>query len=107
MHARTPIAAALAVLLTAVLAGCSLVERGGEKTAEIARDVENSEFWQGAKENWNDFTSEVAARWDRLTEDDIDEVGGDRDELVEEIQETYSVTREEAEAQVDEWAASM
>ena len=107
MNARTPIATALALVLAGTLGGCALVERGGEETAELAREVENSEFWTELRENWGDFKGAVAERWNALTDDDLDDLDGDREELVEEVQEAYGVTREEAEEQVDEWAASM
>lgn len=107
MNVRKTAPAALAFALAAALGGCALVERGGEETAELAREVENSEFWTALEENWDDFKSAAAERWNDLTEDDLDDVGGNREELIEEVQEAYSVTREEAEEQVDEWAASM
>lgn len=107
MNARSLNSTVLALALGAALGGCSLIERGGEETAELAREVENSEFWTSVQENWGDFKSAAAARWDELTDDDLDDVDGDREDLIEQVQETYSVTREEAEEQVDDWADSM
>jgi uncharacterized protein YjbJ (UPF0337 family) len=48
---------------------------------------------------WNQFLQRVKDRWDQLTDDDLDQLGG-RDELVGVVQHRYGVTTNEAEHQV-------
>jgi uncharacterized protein YjbJ (UPF0337 family) len=45
----------------------------------------------------------VKEQWGKLTDDHIDQIAGRKDQLSGQIQETYGVTREEAEKQIDEW----
>lgn len=55
--------------------------------------------------HWNEIDWElhggtVQNRWNRLTTDDIEEIGGVRATLVEKIQERYSLAEDEAEQEV-------
>jgi uncharacterized protein YjbJ (UPF0337 family) len=43
----------------------------------------------------------VRERWGELTDDELDQIAGKRDQLVGKIQEKYGYTRDEAERQVD------
>ncbi|MCA1774517.1 MAG: CsbD family protein [Loktanella sp.] len=43
--------------------------------------------------------------WGELTEDDVMQAEGNRDQLVGKIQERYGIEKAEAERQVDEFAA--
>lgn len=63
--------------------------------------------WDKIKGNWKQFTGSVQERWGELTENEVQEVRGERKQLVGKIQERYGIAQEEAERQVDEWAASM
>jgi len=49
--------------------------------------------------DWNRFLCRVMEQWERLTEDDLDQLGG-REELVAAVQRRYRVSKEEAERQV-------
>ena len=42
-------------------------------------------------------------QWGKLTDDDLLEIEGRRDQLVGKIQTRYGITKEEAEAQVSGW----
>jgi uncharacterized protein YjbJ (UPF0337 family) len=59
------------------------------------------------KGNWKQLSGKVKAQWGKLTDDDLDLIEGRADELAGKIQERYSVAREEAERQVDEWQKSL
>jgi uncharacterized protein YjbJ (UPF0337 family) len=50
---------------------------------------------------WTQFRGIVRETWGKLTDDDLDRIAGKWDQLVGSIQEKYGYTREEAEAQVD------
>ncbi|GAB5468486.1 MAG: CsbD family protein [Rhodospirillales bacterium] len=55
------------------------------------------------KGNWNILKGKARQQWGDLTDDEVEQVAGDRDELIGRIQKTYGIAREEAERQVDGW----
>ena len=55
------------------------------------------------KGKWKQFKGEVKEQWGRLTNDDIDRIEGNYDQLVGRIQERYGYSREEAEREVEEY----
>lgn len=59
--------------------------------------------WDNMKKNWKDEKGNVRKKWDRLSDDEMDEIQGQRDVLVKKIHERYGIPWEEAEAQVKEW----
>jgi len=59
--------------------------------------------WDRIEGNWKQFTGKVKEQWGKLTDDDIDVIGGKRDQLVGKIQESYGIGKDEAEQQVDKW----
>ena len=42
-------------------------------------------------------------KWGKLTNDQLDVIGGKRDQLVGKIQEQYGYTKERTEAELDSW----
>ena len=52
---------------------------------------------------WKQIKGAVKSQWGELTDDDLQQVEGNRDKLVGKIQERYGKTREEAEREVDSW----
>jgi len=47
--------------------------------------------------NWKQMRGELKTWWGKLTDDDVDRIGGQKDKLVGLIQERYGYTREQAE----------
>jgi uncharacterized protein YjbJ (UPF0337 family) len=62
--------------------------------------------WDQVEGKWKEYTGQMQAQWGKLTDDDLQEVKGNRRELSGKIQNKYGVTKEEAERQIDEWLAS-
>ena len=60
----------------------------------------NSDRLQG---KWKQMKGTVKERWGKLTDDDIDVINGQNDQLVGKIQEKYGIAREEAQQQVEDW----
>ena len=58
----------------------------------------NNELFTG---QWNQLRGSVKSWWGRLTDDDLDRIGGQKDKLVGLVQEKYGQTREEAERDVE------
>jgi uncharacterized protein YjbJ (UPF0337 family) len=50
---------------------------------------------------WKQMRGEVKTWWGKLTDDDVDRIGGQKDKLVGLLQERYGYTREEAEQQIE------
>ncbi|HEY9020333.1 MAG TPA: CsbD family protein [Paracoccaceae bacterium] len=63
--------------------------------------------WDILEGKWKQFTGSAKENWGKLTDDDLDQAAGKRDQLVGKIQEKYGIARDEAETQVDEWSAKM
>ena len=59
--------------------------------------------WDRIEGNWKTFKGQVQQQWGKLTNDDLDVISGQREELVGRIQNIYGLARDEAESQVTEW----
>ena len=57
------------------------------------------------KGQWRQLKGETKKQWGKLTDDDLDQIDGEREKLIGKIQETYGLARDEAERQVDAWKA--
>ena len=55
------------------------------------------------KGQWKQFRGQVRKQWGKLTDDDIDQMQGNAEQLVGKIQERYGRTREQAEQELDRW----
>lgn len=56
--------------------------------------------WDTVEGNWKQFKGRVKAQWGNLTDDQLDVIAGKRIELAGKIQETYGITKDEAEKQI-------
>ncbi|SFS65908.1 Uncharacterized conserved protein YjbJ, UPF0337 family [Sulfitobacter marinus] len=61
--------------------------------------------WDTVKGNWKQMTGKIKEEWGDLTDDDLTEAAGERDQLVGKIQAKYGVAKDEAEKQVDNFMA--
>jgi uncharacterized protein YjbJ (UPF0337 family) len=55
------------------------------------------------KGNWLQLKGTVKEKWGDLTDDEVEQIAGDRDILLGKIQEKYGIAQEEAEKQIEEW----
>ena len=56
--------------------------------------------------NWKSFKGKVKEQWGKLTDDDLDVIGGKRDQLLGRIQQRHELAKDEAERQVDTFERS-
>jgi len=63
----------------------------------------NSDTLQG---KWKQAKGAIKERWGKLTDDDLDVINGQRDQLVGRVQERYGFEKDQAQKQVDEWMHS-
>ena len=53
--------------------------------------------WDMIEDNWKQFRGDVKQKWGRLTENNLDLIADKRDQLSEQIQESYGITKDQAE----------
>ena len=53
-----------------------------------------------AEGSWNQFAGKVREKWGKLTDDDIAQLKGDRQQFFGTLQKKYGVAKEEAERQI-------
>ncbi|MGJ7458593.1 CsbD family protein [Halomonas sp. MA07-2] len=63
--------------------------------------------WDQIEGKWTELKGKARSSWGELTDDDVDELAGKRDQLVGKLQQKYGLAREEAEKQADEWAKDL
>lgn len=56
--------------------------------------------WDQIEGNWKQFKGKVKENWGKLTDDDVQVIGGNRDKLIGKLQEKYGIAKEEAEKQL-------
>ena len=59
--------------------------------------------WDQIEGKWKQMMGAAKQKWGKLTDDDLDYIGGSRDRFVGRLQERYGVAKEEAQTQADEW----
>ena len=59
--------------------------------------------WDRIKGSWREYKGMAQQQWGKLTDDDLDQVEGRREELAGKIQNRYGIAKDEAERQIDEW----
>lgn len=92
-----------------ILAACAAIGIGGvpmivasEAHAQTTQ-TDTRAIWEKIKGSWNQTKGAVKEQWGKLTDDDLLEIEGRRDQLVGKIQTRYGITREQAERQVRSW----
>jgi uncharacterized protein YjbJ (UPF0337 family) len=59
--------------------------------------------WNRVEGNWKQLKGKAKQEWGRLTEDDLTQAAGRREELAGKVQERYGLAKDAAQKQVDEW----
>lgn len=59
--------------------------------------------WDIIQGKWNQFKGDIRSQWGKITDDDLDLIGGKKDKLIGTLQERYGKRRDEAEAELDTW----
>ena len=63
--------------------------------------------WDEIASRWTRFSRDVKKKWNELTDDEVMQVNGRREILARKIQERYGMAEEEANTQIDVWAARL
>jgi uncharacterized protein YjbJ (UPF0337 family) len=58
--------------------------------------------WDQVEGKWQQLKGKVRAKWGKLTDDDLQVIGGKKDQLLGKLQERYGYAREKAEKDLEE-----
>jgi uncharacterized protein YjbJ (UPF0337 family) len=59
--------------------------------------------WDRVEGNWKQAKGKVKEKWGKLTDDQLDVIGGRREQLLGVLQESYGIAKDEAERQINDW----
>jgi len=80
-----------------------LVAHAQSTTTTTTTTTDAATIWEKIKGSWTQTKGAVKEQWGKLTDDDLMEIQGRRDQLVGKIQTRYGISHEQAEAQVSGW----
>ncbi|MFW8594666.1 CsbD family protein [Cribrihabitans neustonicus] len=63
--------------------------------------------WDEVQGKWKEMKGNVRSKWGELTEDEVDQVAGDREALEGKIQQKYGRSKEEARREVDDFIRTL
>ncbi|MAQ37462.1 general stress protein CsbD [Thioclava sediminum] len=63
--------------------------------------------WDQIKGSWKEMKGKARENWGELTDDELEEAAGHREQMVGLIQKKYGKTKEDAEREVDTWSSSV
>jgi len=59
--------------------------------------------WDQLQGQWKQVKGSLKTQWGKLTDDDLQQIDGQKDKLVGRLQERYGIAKEEAQRRADEW----
>lgn len=60
--------------------------------------------WDRVEGNWKQFKGRAREQWGNLTENDVETIKGQRQQLEGILQERYGYTKDQVRKAVDDWA---
>ena len=63
--------------------------------------------WDRIEGNWKQFAGKVKENWGDLTDDDVAQLNGQREQLEGILQKRYGYAKDVAKAEVDRWSAGL
>src|SRR5207253_2801542 len=74
---------------------CSVI--GGEQKMD----------WNQVEGNWKEVKGKVKQKWAKLTDDDLADINGQRDQLEGRLQKRYGYAKDQARKDVDDWFSTL
>ncbi len=62
--------------------------------------------WDIIKGQWKELKGDVRTKWAKLTDDDIDQIGGHKDALIGKLQTRYGFAKDQAEREADSFVTA-
>jgi uncharacterized protein YjbJ (UPF0337 family) len=59
--------------------------------------------WNNIETGWNDFKANAKQQWSKLSDQQINDTLGKREQLSASVQQAYALSKEETERQVSAW----
>jgi uncharacterized protein YjbJ (UPF0337 family) len=59
--------------------------------------------WNRIEGNWKHYQPVIRAQWTKLTDQQLDVIAGRREQLADQIQSSYAITKKEAGKQLYDW----
>jgi uncharacterized protein YjbJ (UPF0337 family) len=63
--------------------------------------------WDRVEGNWKQITGKVKEQWGKLTDDDLTQINGSREQLEGKIQARYGYAKDQVKKDVDDWLNRM
>jgi uncharacterized protein YjbJ (UPF0337 family) len=63
--------------------------------------------WDQVKGQWKQIKGQAKTKWGKLTDDDLTQLEGGKDQLVGKLQERYGYKKEEAEKEAEAFASAL
>ena len=63
--------------------------------------------WKQIQGKWNEMAPQIQRRWNKLTQEDVKGIAGNREHLMGKLRERYGLSAEDAEKQVKEFSGSL
>ena len=63
--------------------------------------------WDQIEGNWKQFRGKAREKWGELTDDELDRIGGKKDQLIGAIQTRYGRSKDEADRDAEAWAGTL
>ncbi len=57
--------------------------------------------WNIIEGNWASYKGQVKAQWGKLTDDHLEVIAGNREQLAGQLQKSYGITQDEVELQLN------
>jgi uncharacterized protein YjbJ (UPF0337 family) len=59
--------------------------------------------WSNIESGWNDYKANAKQQWSKLSDQQLNDTRGKRENLVSKVQEAYAVSKEDADRQISDW----
>ncbi|MDF9433156.1 MULTISPECIES: CsbD family protein [Chromohalobacter] len=63
--------------------------------------------WDQIEGRWTELKGKAKASWGEMSDDELDQIAGKRDQMIGKLQTKYGISKEEAEKRADDWARSI
>ena len=63
--------------------------------------------WDRIEGNWKQFSGKVKEKWGQLTDDDLTQINGKRDQLEGVLQQRYGYAKDKARDEIDMWSRDL
>ena len=59
--------------------------------------------WDRIEGNWKEFKGKAKTQWGKLTDDDLDVIDGNREQLEGRLQQHYGYAKDQVRKEIDNW----